>query len=264
MTAPGLRDLQERFWVWLAAAPGGPPAPEPALVDLARSTPSLSAAARLGIYAGMYVARLVDVLRDDFPRVAAVMGGAAFRAAAAAHVGRRPSRHPSLRHLGQGFPETLAAAGPTPAWLPDLARLEWTRVEVFDAPDSPTLTLAALRAVPVEAWPALRLVPIPALAVLVADWPVHRVWAAGDDVPAALARERTALRVWRDGFDVHQAPMDAREERALDAVRAGASFADVCETFADLPAGEAAAEAGALLGRWIEDGLLAARTTTGD
>ncbi len=36
----------------------------------------------------------------------------------------------------------------------------------------------------------------------------------------------------------------------------GEPFAAICETFADLPAAEAAEEATALLARWIEDGII--------
>jgi hypothetical protein len=66
--------------------------------------------------------------------------------------------------------------------------------------------------------------------------------------------------VWRRGFAVYQAKLDQVERDALDVVRAARSFAEVCAT---LEAGRAAPddavrEAGALLMRWIEDGILAA------
>ena len=71
-----LRDLQAGFLRSIATAPpssvlGGV---DPALLELVEGRGPLGVADRLGIYAEMYWARLVDVLNDDFPRVAAFLG----------------------------------------------------------------------------------------------------------------------------------------------------------------------------------------------
>jgi hypothetical protein len=242
-----------------------PTAPEdravdPALLDAVCDTPPLAARDRLGIYAGMYIARLVEALEEDFPRVAAILGTERFGALARGYLARHPSAHPSIRHVGRAFAEFAAANPPpgAPPWLGDLARLEWARLDVFDAPDARALTLADLRAVAPEAWGDLRFRPVPAFAILRLDWPADRAWAAEPgDVPA-LAPEPTALRLWRDGFVVFHAPLDAREDAALAALVAGEPFAAICERFAELPPEEAAATAGALLVGWVEDGILAA------
>src|SRR5439155_10257710 len=140
--------------------------------------------------------------------------------------------------------------------LGDLARLEWARIEVFDAPDARPLGAAALRDVAADDWPALRFITIPALAVVQARWPVHELWAGAD--PAALAPAPTALRVWRAAdFVVFHAPMDARAAEALGRLMSGQPFAAACEAFADLPPADAANEATAWLLRWVEDGILA-------
>src|SRR5207302_663705 len=145
-----------------------------------------------------------------------------------AYLARHPSTEPSVRHLGRALSGFLA--GVEPAWLADLARLEWARLEVFDAPDASPLTLDDLRAVPPEEWPDLRFAPLPALARVVADWPVHELWS---DPSRPVAPVRTALRVWRDGFLVYQAPMDAVEEAGFGHLLAGAPFAALCETVGD-------------------------------
>ena len=82
----------------------------------------------------MYAARLVDVLREDYARVAHVLGDARFGDVASAYLAALPSRHPSVRWIGDRFP-AFAAGRPEAAawpWLGDLARLEWLRGEVFD------------------------------------------------------------------------------------------------------------------------------------
>jgi len=259
--APALRELQRAFWRHLAAAPGDEPGRPvvPALQAMLVGSDALPAADRLAIYERMYFWRLLDVLREDHPRTAAVLGDEAFRAVAQAYLARHPSEDPSVAHVGRGLASFLEAnlTPGAPPWTADLARLEWARREVFDAADAPVLTLDALRALPPERWPETRFGVVPALSRLVAGWPVQRAWAAAaQDGPITLPAARTALRVWRTGFSVYHAPMDAREEAALAAVVAGEPFAAVCEGFADLPAGDAAQRAASLLASWVEDGMV--------
>lgn len=251
MPAPALREVQDAFWRSLARAPGSgeAPAPDPALLAAVSPTPPLARAERVRVYADMYFLRLLDVLREDFPRVAGALGEERFEALAGAYLARHPSRHPSVRHVGAEF-ATFLAARPLPAWLADLARLEWTRLEVFDEADDPVMTLDALRSVPADDWPGLRFAPVAALRTFVAGWPVHRLWQ--EESAAGAAPARTALRVWRDrALGVYHTAMDDAEEVALAALVAGGTFAAVCEPFDD------PVEAGALLLRWIEDGIIA-------
>jgi hypothetical protein len=267
-----LPELQRRFVV--ALVPGAP-APDPALLALIRGRGALDAAARLGIYADMYRARLLDVLREDFPRTLAVLGGARFDALAEGYLARHPSRHPSVRHLGHAFADDLAVTASAPPWVADLARLEWARVEVFDAPDPEPLRLADLAAVPPADWSELRFTLSAACRLLECAWPVHAIWAAAENDPAgavalASAAAPLTVRVWREGWSVSHVAMGAGEARALRAVQRGETFAEVCAALAregegEAVAGEAAGddaarEAGGLLLRWLEDGLLARQT----
>jgi hypothetical protein len=256
-----LRELQAHFLAALTGAAAGAPAPL-ALLGMVRGTPALAAEARLAIYTDMYAARLVDVLREDYPRVAHVLGDERFGAVVRAYLVAHPSRHPSVRWVGDRFAafaasHTAAAAWP---WLGDLARLEWARGEVFDAPDAPPLGLERLKAEPPARWGALPLEAIPALRTLSSAWPVHEAWAAAEAEVAApaLRPAPTTLRIWRHDFVVYHAAMGPVEEAALVALRAGGGFGAVCETVTErVPAASAPREAGALLLRWIEDGILA-------
>jgi hypothetical protein len=244
MGGPALRDLQAAFWRSIAAMPGTA-TPDPELLRVVRPGNRLSAADRVDVYAGMYVWRLVEALAEDFPKVAAGLGPEAFGDIVREYLAAHPSTEPSVRQLGRSLPAFLA--GREPGWLADLARLEWTRLEVFDAPDAAPVSLEELRRVPPEEWPELRLASVPALACLVTAWPVHELWA---DPSRAVEPARTALRVWRDGFLVYQAPMDGAEEAALASLVAGEPFAAVCEAVGD------PADAAGLLLRWIADGIV--------
>jgi hypothetical protein len=250
-----LRELQRRFFEALGPGPA-----DGALLALVRPHGALAPAQRLGIYAGMYRTRLVDVLREDFPRVLAILGDAEFTALAGRYVTRHPSTDPSVRHVGRAFAEHLAAEAPPLAFLPDLARLEWARVEVFDAPDPAPLRLADLAGIAPADWPALRFRPIEACRVVESAWPVHEAWAAaGGAEPAGPLRPApTVVRVWREGWSVSHAAMSPGEIPAFRALGRGEPFAEICaEAGAGRGEPEAAArEAGALLLRWLEDGLL--------
>jgi len=248
---PSLRELQGAFWRSIAREPGAAPVPDPLLLETVPPTPTLAPAERVHVYAGMYLWRLVDALREDFPKLATVLGDDGFADLARGYIRAHPSTEPSIRHLGRALPDFLA--GYQPAYLADLARLEWTRLQIFDAPDATPLTAAELRRVAAAEWPDLRFTLVPACARLVTAWPVHRLWADA----AALAPARTALRIWREGFFVYQTAMDPAEEAALDRLVAREPFAAVCEGF------DAPAEAAALLLRWIEDEIIAAAWSGG-
>ncbi|HWP67005.1 MAG TPA: DNA-binding domain-containing protein [Candidatus Limnocylindria bacterium] len=265
-----LRDLQQRFYRSLAAAPG-PMASEhfdAALLALVEGGRSLDARARLDVYAQMYWARLHDVLAEDYPRLAAILGPERFRNLACRYLAAHPSEQPSVRHLGSEF-AAFVSIDPDTRDVPfagDLARLEWARLAVFDAPDAEPLRLEDLRAVPADEWPALSFALAPAVRVLRAEWPVHDVWrslaghAPAEVAPSTVRPAYTRLRVWRTGFMVYQASMDAAEDVALACVVAGQTFARICEALATVvPPAEAARTAAELVLRWIADGILIRR-----
>jgi hypothetical protein len=258
VNSPSLHDLQRGFWRAIAASPGTL-AGSDELLAVTTPSASLDAPARLQVYVDAYFWRLRDVLAEDFPRLAAVLGAERFAELARAYLQVHPSAQPSVRHLGDGLPAFVARATDLPPYLGDLARLERARTDVFDAPDDEPLTIAHLRAVDPAAWPELRFTRLRALTVLRLDWPVHAVW--GDDACAPLGPAPTALRVWRGaGHRVFHAVLEPRAARALDRLVAGEPFGVICGAFDDLPPEEGARQATALLARWLEDGLVAGVT----
>jgi len=256
---PSLRELQGGFWHAIASEPGSLTASPPLLASTAPSR-TLAAEGRLQVYADAYFLRLHEVLAEDFPRLAALLGDDLFAAVARDYLRRHPSRQPSVRHLGDALPGFVAADGRLPPFAGDLARLERARTNVFDAPDDTPVGLDEVRTVAPEAWPALRFTPIRAATLLPLAWPVHAVWQDADGAPPAPAS--TMLRVWRGAdYRVFHAPVEPRAATALRRLVAGQPFAAVCAAFEDLPAAEGAAQAVALLARWLEDGMIAGVTT---
>lgn len=256
-----LRELQYSFFRSLATSPGASSGFEPILLDHVEGNSTLGPEERINIYAQMYFARLVEVLSQNFPRVFDILGFERFQDLVRAYIAQQPSVYPTIQDLGEHFSDFVAAHDVTQTWpfLGDLTRLEWLRLEVFDAPDAESLRLEDLQNIPPDEWPDLVFQLIPASQMLDSAWPVHSVWLAEDaDQPKTIQPEETAVRIWRHELLVYQAPMQTTQKIALAAVRAGESFAGVCAALeAVLPAEEAPQVMGSLLLRWIEDGLLA-------
>lgn len=262
-----LRELQLRFRAALTAglaapdAVTGPASIHAALLGLVREDGRLGAAPRIQIYRDMYRARLVDVLREDFPRVAVILGDEEFEALVGRYLARHPSTHPSVRYVGDRFADFVAAERAGPPFLGDLARLEWARLDVFDAADAEPLRMTDLQEVAPADWPALELRAIPACRLLECAWPVHEIWSAARDALEELTAPEprpVTIRVWREGSDVSHAAIGAAERRVFPLLERGAPFSRMCAALEDdLEPEDAAREIGGLLLRWLEDGILA-------
>jgi hypothetical protein len=138
----------------------------------------LGAADRLDIYANMYFFRLLDCLKEDYPRLSEAIGPDRFHNLATDYLLACPSANPSLRYLGQRLPDFLKAhaLGEESACLVDLARLEWARADLFDAADAPLLTREALARLSEPEAANLRLRFVPAFRLLRLDHDSPRLW----------------------------------------------------------------------------------------
>lgn len=266
---PTLDQTQQLFWKLITApegvAPGLAalsPSERGAANALVRDDARLAAVQRFDIYADMYFYRIRDCLKEDFAAVRAVIGEAAFHNLITDYLLVHPSSHFSLRYVGQHLPAFVRTHAQGAQWpyLADLAMLEWTILEAFDAPDAQPLDADALATVPQERWPDLRFTLTPSVHLLDVDWPVHAIWrqTQAGEAPAEPQPAATCLRVWRQEWRVFHRQTDATETAALRAVQQEATFAEVCERIAAFDSDAQGAErAVTLLGQWLTDGLLA-------
>ena len=232
-----------------------------ALQTMLVSDDKAEAEARLGIYAGMYLQRLVSALHDDHPALRGALGGD-FDGLARDYVRACPSRNPSLRQLGVGLAAYLEERGLD--WQADLCRLERARIEMFDGPpDAEPLDRAELQRVAAEDdLSSLRLSMVPASIRLGLRHRVTPRWAGYLDGAAAPAPpEAEVVLVWRQGVEVFHAALDADEDAALGWLSAGDPLGVVFERLAERLAGrgddrDPTQLAFALLGRWLDDGLV--------
>lgn len=219
---------------------------------------------RVEIYANGYFYRILDVLKEDYPAVLAVVGADNFHNLATGYLIDYPPTEPSIYFAGRNLAAYLATH-PLRERLPylaDLARLERSTLESFHAADAKALDADAMRAIPPAGWPALRMRAHPAMRLEESAWRVDRVLRAVEDavVWRPPDREPVTIVVWRREARVayRAAETVERESLRLASVDGGTTFAVICETIA-ATAGESddvAALINRLLGRWLSDGLL--------
>ncbi|MGH8673086.1 MAG: DNA-binding domain-containing protein [Burkholderiales bacterium] len=225
----------------------------------------LDIAGRLAIYHHAYRARLVDAVREGHEHTASWLGAQAFDELAGEFVEHHPSRHPNLRWYAQGFAPWLQTRRPDDRVLAELATLDWALRCAFDGPDAPVLGLADLARVSADEWSRVGFELQPTAARRVFRWNALAIWHALDeDLAPPLERKLEQPvdgLIWRRDLQPHFRSLQPFEAAALNLIGSGIGFGAACEELAArFPEGDAAREVGALLRRWIDDGLLSALT----
>ncbi|HUF20198.1 MAG TPA: DNA-binding domain-containing protein [Burkholderiales bacterium] len=219
---------------------------------------------RLGIYFSAYRLRLTDVLASDFAKLKRFAGEQRFNEIARDYIAAYPSNFRNVRWYGGGLPAFLredARYRGEPV-LAELASFEWAIGLAFDAPDAPLLGLQALGGLAAEQWANLHLLLHPSLDTLASSWNVTAIWQAADtDQPPPCPEPAPRTRViaaWRRDHTAYFRSLPEDEALALEKVRAGCSFGEMCEATASLIGKDAsAARVAECLQTWINDGWIA-------
>jgi hypothetical protein len=222
-------------------------------------------ATRLGIYAGAYGSRLIDALGTSYPALAALLGEEDFQSLGAEYVRAHDSPYFSIRDYGDALEEFLGVhpSYADVALLAELARWEWMLCTVFDAADAEPLPAAALARVAPADWAELRLSFHPSVRRVALAWNAPQLWKAliegGERPELTVAGQPVEWLAWRQDLRTYFRSLDATEAAALDAARSGRSFGELCELIAKAhDAGQAPAQAAALLAGWLGAGLVVA------
>jgi hypothetical protein len=257
-TAPAtrLRLLQRELQSHLLGEPSS-------IADAIADAPPLPVADRLGIYRNAYRVRLIEALDDTYPVLHAVLGDEVFSALGEEFVTAHPSVHRSIRWYGRELSEFLGQRPPYAEQpiLAELALLEWTLAEVFDAADAEPKPRAALSAVDAAAWSELQFEFHPSLRRLHLHWNTAAVWQAmsREEVPPdpECAEHPVPWLLWRQNLQNYFRSMAADEAAALDSALRGANFGEICEALAEwLPDDEIPLRAAGLLGTWADSGII--------
>jgi hypothetical protein len=230
-----------------------------AIVD----APPLRPEDRLAIYRNAYQVRLIDALHETYPILHGLLGDEAWLALGEAYVAAHPSAFRSIRWYGRDIGVFMTRCPPfdDAPILSEVALLEWTLAEVFDAQDAPVLQRAALAAVDPAAWGGLKFAFHPSLRRLDLSWNTAAVWKAmsRDETPPGpeLGEAPVTWLLWRQNLQNYFRSITGVEAAALDAALRGRSFAEICEDLGNrLPQHEIPAAAAGLLGTWADSGII--------
>ncbi|UVJ41911.1 DNA-binding domain-containing protein [Pseudomonas sp. LS1212] len=254
-----LNALQEALEAYLTT---GESAATPELLEQIQGSTALPASDGLMIYHNAYRARLLSVMREDFPALHHWMGGESFEQLALAYITAWPPRHFSLRWLGETLPEFISHYVPEPQLSPmrELAGLEWAFTLAFDAPDAQPLSLEAMSRFSAKDWTSLRICLNPSVEWLPLQRNTIEIWKAAKaetEIPETywLSSPLDCL-VWRHQLVCRYRTLERPEANALEFMRDGGSFAELCETLLDEHREQAPLRAATWLKQWVSEGLL--------
>jgi len=252
-----LKELQARFQAGILTG-------DDTILDEVKDSAREQRSVLFGVYRHAYVARLAEVLANDYELLHTYLGDASFAKLAKAYIDANPSDQRSARWFGRHLPVFAKDTAPFASHpeLGEIAALEKALADAFDGPDATPLTVADLAATPAEDWPRLTLEPHPTAIRLTFTSNAADIWSAlkGETQPPTSTRlpEPQALIVWRQGFMARFRPLAAEEAMMWNEAAKGVRFGVLCEMVA-IFAGEDGAEvrAATYLKDWIEAGMLA-------
>ncbi len=154
----------------------------------------------LAVYHHAYRARLIECLVDDYPALQNAMGDDAFAEHASSYITAHPSQTPNLNGFGKHMSAFCRDAGMP--FAADLARLEWTLVEILHAADAEPLAEAELGKVAPAEWGNATLVPSETFRMDRFAYPVNAYFQAfmDDESPEVPKAATIALAIYRQGF----------------------------------------------------------------
>ena len=215
-----------------------------------------------GVYRNAYVARLADILYEDYEQLHAYLGDQAFAKLVKAYIAAHPSDQRSARWFGRHLPAFVSETYATHPEAAELAELEKALADAFDGPDAEPLHIDALIAIAPEEWPNLVFEPHPTAARFTFRTNAADIWTAlkNEEAPPRPEHlpEPRAILVWRRDLMAHFRPLDAEEAMMWDEAAKGVRFGVLCEMVATF-GGEDDAElrAASYLKVWVDTEMLA-------
>jgi hypothetical protein len=217
-----------------------------------------SAQSGLAVYLNNYRGQLMACLTEGFPAVRAWLGDAAFDAAAAAHIDRRPPHSWTLDAYAIEFPDTLDALYPEDPEVAEIARLERDLSLACVGRDGGVLSLAAMANID---WDGAILAAVATFSLLSVTTNAAAIWSAINSEqppPAAVILDEPAvIAIWRKQYSPTFRTLDSVEARAILMVADGRTFGEICAAVVhEVGEVDGPRAAGKLMGRWIAEGMI--------
>lgn len=213
-------------------------------------------------YRDAYLLRIDEALRADFDGVHQILGDDDMLALTADYIDAHPSRHPSIRWIGQYLAGFIAQSN---RWsriplLADIAHFEWAKSCLFDNVDADPATLDVLQTIDPEAWGQMRIEIIPALSINQYPDNVPQVWQKlrrRENISTPEVEQSGPWLMWRKEYLVHWRSLESLELSALEEALSGATFGELCQSLLDhVSEDQVPATAMQLLMQWCEDQII--------
>ena len=215
---------------------------------------------RLDIYANSYRFRLIEALQDTFPALHTLMGDEDFFGMGNDYLNHYPSQHFSLRYFGHQLNRFLREQSPYNKQhvLAEMANFEWLLREAFDAADIKTLSLEVLQDISPEYWPGVKFSLHSSVQRIDLNHNVPQLWQAIEQQQPAIEITQNeyplAWCIWRKELRTCYRSMDVDEAWAMDAVRSGCSFSEICAGVCEwVDEQYAAARVAGFIQSWVQE-----------
>ncbi|MGE5415131.1 MAG: putative DNA-binding domain-containing protein [Syntrophomonadaceae bacterium] len=225
-----------------------------------RPSKTLTPVERVGVYQGMYLLRMIEALEGDYPAVAHFLGDEEFADLVTRYVAAHPSTSYTFNVLGRRFPEFIRRSRGVrrKAFVADLARLELSVTEVFDAAASPAWPAEEIARIPHEAWERAVFRPIAAFRLGAYGHPVNAylqsVKEENHDHPST-GRGATWVAVWRKNYEVWRLDLSKPAYEFLRALARGRPFGNAVAASARNLQGSAGDQLFRWLRDWVAEGM---------
>ncbi len=221
-----LRNLQQEFLSYLLDETSVD------IIERIESNSQCMADDRMALYGNAYVLRLKEALSTDYERLHSYLGDELFENLLQNYITNYPSHHPSLRYFGQHMVDIVEQIEPYNQFpeIAEIARIEKTFLDSFDAADEQCVTLDDLAKIQPEAWPALTLRFHGSVQLLPQHHNSFQMWKAlaDEQTPPQKTDSGATWIIWRQDLVSRYRALDEAELIALKVVRTGGNFAEVC------------------------------------
>lgn len=218
---------------------------------------------RLFVYQNAYVARLIEILGEDFDMTWTFAGDQLFYDLARKFIDTHPSNTPNARWFSHRFPEFIMGEDvhrDAPA-IAEIAQLERALGDAFDAADGPVMDRADLETGFADGGTQKPLRFHPSVALLRMASNAYDIFNAlrKSEAPPEMAvgQEDRWVLIWRQDLTCRHLELEPEQGILLDHALRGYSFERLCEVLMTLADPDSAAyRMAGYLGGWIDSGFL--------
>ena len=214
---------------------------------------------RIDIYRNGYFARLQNNLMEDFPGLKIELGEAKFKELMTAYLQHYPSQHYSVAYVGDRLADFIRENYAESFWA-ELASFELQMINASLAENKPWLDLSALAKIPTEQQTQLKFLWHPSVRQCSFHFNTPEYWQSlldGKKIKLQANKKAASYLIWNFQYEIYFMCLSKNELAVANAINQQLSFAELCETIADLmPAEKLVPWIAETIRTWVEQGLL--------